>query len=101
MKKEQALQVWLDEIGDKEYSYDFTGRKIKRDDYEVKNQVGWVIAPIKPFEYGGPNSKNNLMIMHHQTYEEKGIDYPSFVVINKKFMIQYDEKYDFYYIEQI
>lgn len=101
MKKEIALQVWADEIGNQEYAYDFSGRKIKREDYGVKNQVGWVIAPIKPFELGGPNDKNNLMIMHHQTYEEKGNNYPIFEIINKKYIIQYDEKDDFYYIEQI
>ena len=31
MKKEIALQVWADEIGDQEYAYDFSGRKIKRE----------------------------------------------------------------------
>lgn len=101
MNREDALQVWADEIGDKEYSYDFSGKKIKRNDYMVYNQVGWVIAPIKPLEYGGPDNKNNSMIMHHRTFEEKGTAFPTFEIVNKKYIIQHDEKYDFYYIEQI
>ena len=35
--KKEALELWVREMGDKEYSYDFTGRKIKREEYLEKN----------------------------------------------------------------
>ena len=40
MDKKEALQVWAHEYGmETEYARDITGRKIKRDDYQVENQV--------------------------------------------------------------
>ena len=57
-------------MGDKEYSYDFTGRKIKRSDYLVKNQVGWVVSTPKPLELG-KDDMGNIIIMHHRTLEEE------------------------------
>ena len=40
MSKDEAIKLWQNEMGDKEYAYDFTGKKIKRSDYLVKNQDG-------------------------------------------------------------
>lgn len=101
MNKSDALKLWNKEIGNKEYCYDFAGRKIKRDDYLEKNQVGWVIGFIKPIELGGKDYDGNTIIMHHTTNEEKGNNYPEFETLNKKFIIKYDEVEDFYYIEKI
>lgn len=101
MNKEEALKLWEKEIGIKEYCYDFAGRKIKKSDYLENNQVGWVIGFIKPLELGGKNYDGNTIIMHHTTNEEKGICYPEFETLNKKFIIKYDEQEDFYFIEKI
>lgn len=101
MNKEEALKLWQDEIGDYTYSYDFSGKKIKRDDYLVKNEVGWVIGFIRPLELGGKIDKGNIMIMHHRTHEEKGLNYPEFTIDHKSFRVQYEPKDDFYYIEEI
>jgi len=97
----EAMEIWLHEMGDKEYSYDFTGRKIKRSDYLVKNQVGWVISYLKPLELGGADNIGNIIIMHHHTYEEKGLQYPKVIIDDKEYLIYYNAKDDFYYIERI
>ena len=52
--KAEALKIWEHEFGDVLYAYDFTGRKVKKDDYLVENQVGWVVSFIKPLALGGP-----------------------------------------------
>ena len=64
--KDEAMKLWLHEMGDKEYSYDFAGKKIKRNDYLVDNQVGWVISYLKPLELGDKDNIGNIVIMHHQ-----------------------------------
>lgn len=101
MNKDEALKMWLDEIGDVEYSYDFSGKKIKQSDYLETNQVGWVVTYIKPLELGGPQNKNNSIIMHHRTLDEKGLNYPKFTIVDKAYQVIYDEREDFYYIERI
>lgn len=101
MDKKTALTLWKYEMNDKEYAYDFAGRKIKKEDFEVKNQVGWVISYIKPLSLGGKDYDGNTIIMHHQTAEEKGENFPNFQIMNKTFQVNYDEKEDFYYIEKI
>lgn len=100
MEKKEALELWLDEIGDRQYSYDFSGKKIKRDDYLEKNEVGWVVTYIKPLSIGGNKDKGNVIIMHHRTMEEKGTNYPEFIIGHKKYICHHDEKGDFYYIEE-
>ncbi len=97
----EAMKIWFNEIGDKEYSYDFTGKKIKRSDYLEKNQVGWVIAFIKPLELGGSNNVGNTMIMHHRTFELKGMQYPHVMIEEQEFVIHYVKKDDYYYIEKV
>lgn len=101
MNKKKALELWGKEVGSKDYSYDFAGRKIKKDDFLLKNQVGWVIGYIRPLELGGKDYDGNTIIMHHTTNEEKGNFYPEFETLNKKFVIKYDDVEDFYYIERI
>lgn len=101
MEKEKALELWNLEMHNKEYAYDFAGRKIKKTDYNEKNQVGWVVAYMKPLELGGKDDIGNMMIMHHTTCEEKGLSYPEFEIMNKSYQVIYDEKEDFYYIEKI
>lgn len=101
MNKEEALQQWLDEIGDVEYAYDFSGKKIKRSDFEVQNQVGWIISYIKPLKLGGPQDKSNSIIMHYRTAEEKGLHYPKFTIVDKAYTICHDQTDDFYYIERV
>jgi len=101
MTKEDALAIWLDEIGNQEYSYDFSGRKIKREDYMVDNQVGWVVTYIKPIELGGMANKGNIIIMNYLTKEQKGMNYPEFIIDYKHYIAQYDKKGDFHYIEEI
>lgn len=101
MTKEQALKVWLHEFGDVDFAHDFTGRKIKRDDYLVENQVGWVVSYVCPLELGGPTHEGNIIILNHNTAYEKANNYPEFEVVGKKYLICYDELDDFYYIERI
>lgn len=100
MTKTEALKLWILAFGDKEYAYDFAGRKIKKDDFEEINQVGWVVGFMRPLELGGKNYDGNTIIMHHNTLEEKGLNYPDFECLNKKYKVLYDEKEDFYYIEK-
>lgn len=99
--REIALKLWEKEIGNKEYSYDFTGRKIKRTDYLIENQVGWVITYVRPLKKGGPDNINNIIIMHHNSYDEKKDDYPKFTSKGFEYIAKYDKKEDFYYIERI
>lgn len=101
MNKQKALELWKYEMQNKEYAYDFAGRKIKKTDYNEKNQVGWVIAYMKPLELGGKDYDGNTIIMHHTTCEEKGLNYPEFEIMNKLYKVVFDEKEDFYYIEKI
>jgi len=101
MDNNEALALWLDEIGDHEYSYDFSGKKIKREDYQNDNQVGWVVTYIKPLALGGEKNKGNVIIMNQNTNEQKGLNYPEFSVDHKKFRALYNEKGDFHYIEEI
>ena len=37
--RKDALKIWELEMGNKEYAYDFSGKRIKRSDYNVDNQV--------------------------------------------------------------
>lgn len=97
----KAMEIWLHEMGDKEYSYDFTGKKIKRSDYLEKNQVGWVISYLKPLELGGKDNIGNIIILHHRTLEEKGMQFPKVIIENQEYMIHHSEKEDYYYIEKI
>lgn len=101
MEKQQALKVWQHEFGNKEYAYDFTGRKIKRDDYKVINQVGWVVSYMRPLSLGGPTDDGNTIIIHHITEIEKGMNYPRFTVDDIPYRVVHDEKNDYYYIEKI
>lgn len=92
MEKSKALELWNYEMQNKEYAYDFAGRKIKKNDYCENNQVGWVIGYMKPLELGGRDYDGNIVIMHHTTKEEKGINYPDFEIMNKLYTVKYDEK---------
>lgn len=99
--RKDALKIWELEMGNKEYAYDFSGKRIKRSDYNVDNQVGWVVGYIKPIEVGGPTHIGNIIIMHYRTSEEKGIEYPKFKIIDTEYEALYDEKNDSYYIEKV
>lgn len=101
MNKEEALKVWNHEFGDLEYAHDFTGRKIKKADYGVENQVGWVVSYIKPLVLGGRDDSDNMIILNHNTAFEKADNYPNFEVVNEKYTIKYDKSEDFYYIEKV
>jgi len=101
MSKDEAIKLWQNEMGDKEYAYDFTGKKIKRSDYLVKNQVGWVITYLRPLKAGGNNNIGNIIIMHHRTFEEWNYQYPEFTIDRTDYIIHYDERGDFYYIEKV
>lgn len=99
-KKAEALIIWEHEFGDVEYAYDFTGRKVKKDDYLVENQVGWVVSFIKPLALGGPIDDGNIIILNHNTAYEKADNYPDFEIVGVKYRAFYDEKDDFYYIQK-
>lgn len=101
MLKEQALRIWEREFGDVDYAHDFTGRKIKRADYEVENQVGWVVSYVKPLALGGPQNVDNEIIMHRISELEKGKNYPDFEVVGVKYRACHDKKDDYYYIEKV
>ncbi len=101
MTKQEALKIWLHEFGDVDFAYDFTGRKIKRSDYLVENQVGWVVSYVRPLELGGNTDEGNTIILNHNTAYEKASNYPEFEVVGKRYRICYDEVDDFYYIEKI
>lgn len=101
MTKEEALKVWEHEFGNKDYAYDFTGRKIKREDYNVDNQVGWQVSFMKPLKSGGKDYDGNIVIAHLHTISEKGDDYPEFYVDSVKYHVLYDKDGDFYYIESL
>mgnify|MGYP001119815266 CR=1 FL=1 len=100
MEKEKALELWLEEMGDNLYAYDFSGKKIKQTDYNVRNEVGWVVAYIKPVELGGRKDRSNSIVMHHRTADEKGLHYPDFAIDHNRYIICHDQKGDFYYIEE-
>ncbi len=101
MTKDEALKVWQHEFGDVEYAYDFTGRKIKREDYLVENQVGWVVSYVLPLKLGGPKNEGNIIILNHNTEYEKADNFPEFEVVGVRYRIYHDEQDDFYYIEKI
>lgn len=101
MTKEEALKVWKHEFGNVDFAHDFTGRKIKRSDYMIENQVGWVVSKVCPTEFGGPDNEGNTIILNHNTAYEKANHYPEFEVVGKRYLICHDEVDDFYYIEKI
>jgi hypothetical protein len=96
----EALMIWEHEYGNKEYAYDFTGKKIKRTDYLVKNQVGWVITYLKPLELGGEPNIGNTIIMHHRSFEERALQYPKIIIDTEVYIVHHCEKDDYYYIER-
>lgn len=98
--KKEALKFWESEFGTKEYGYDFSGKKIKKDDYLLENQVGWIVGYIKPLEIGGEDNAGNLIIMHHRTLNEKGLSYPKFSINDVEYTAKYNEKSDYHYIEK-
>ena len=100
MDKKEALKIWDYEMGEKEYAYDFAFRKIKRSEYGSSNSVGWVIGLLKPSSLGGLDYDGNRCIMHHNTYFEKGDNYPEFTILSKNYSVKYDENNDYYYIEK-
>lgn len=99
--RDQAYKIWDLEIGTQEYGYDFSGKKIKKEEYGKPNEVGWIIAHIKPEKLGGPDNDGNIMIMHHRTLAEKGFNYPEFAIDHKRYRVCHEEKKDYYYIEEI
>lgn len=101
MEQNKALALWQVEMGNKEYAYDFSGRKMKQSDYLLDNQVGWVVTYLRPLNQGGKDDDGNIIIMHHRSAEEKGQKFPQFMTNDKQFVIRYDEKGDFYYVERI
>lgn len=101
MDKNEALKIWKYEMDDREYGYDFAGRKIKKSDYGLTNSVGWTIGYLFPIELGGKKDDKNIKIMHYTTLEEKGLNYPQFSILHKGFVVKYDDKEDYYYIEKI
>ena len=98
--KQEALAIWEHEFGNVQYAYDFTGRKVKKDDYLVENQVGWVVSFIKPLALGGPVDEGNIIILNHNTAYEKADNYPDFEIVGVKYRAFNDEKEDFYYIQK-
>lgn len=101
MDKQEALKIWDYELKGKDYAYDFAGRKIKKTDFNQKNSVGWVIGYLFPLELGGKDYDGNRVIMHHETLEEKGLNYPEFSILQKKYKVNHDDKEDYYYIEKL
>ncbi len=99
MDKNEALKIWEHEYGDHVYAHDVIGRKIKRSDYMVDNQVGWVVTYMRPLNKGGTKDEGNTIILHHHTAFEKGDRYPEFFVDSIKYAVKYEEDGDFYYIE--
>lgn len=97
--KKDALKLWENELGNKDYTYDFAGRKIKKSEYLKKSTDGWDITYMHPIELGGPTDIGNIIIANYLTIEEKGLDYPKFKVLNKSYIVHYDASQDFYYIE--
>lgn len=100
MDRSEALKIWEHEFGDQEYAYDFAGRKIKRDDYGVKNQVGWVVGYMRPLSKNGTTDLGNIIIMHHHTESEKGDSYPTFTVEEVEYVVHHEAKGDYYFIEK-
>ncbi|MGD9605595.1 MAG: hypothetical protein AB7V00_05555 [Bacilli bacterium] len=101
IEEAKALAIWHKEIGNKEYAYDFSGRKIKQSDYLKNNQVGWVVSYLRPLNQGGKDNDGNVIIMHHRTAEEKGQKFPDFSIEDRQYHIEYDSKGDYYYVEKV
>lgn len=99
MDKSEALKIWEHEYGNQEYAHDVIGRKIKRSDYMMNNQVGWVVTYIRPLELGGTKDDGNTIILHHHSALEKGNNYPEFFVDSIKYIVKHEIDGDFYYIE--
>ena len=98
MDRNKALEVWEHEFGNQEYAYDFTGRKIKKDDYLIKNQVGWVVSYMCPIALGGTTDDGNTIILHHLTADEKQDNYPEFSVDCINYTVCHEKDGNFYYI---
>ena len=101
MDKQKALELWDVAFNGKDYSYDFANRKIKKTEYLEKNSVGWIIGYLYPLELGGKDYDGNWVIMHHETAEEKGLNYPKFTVLHREYTVLYDKKDDNYYIDKV
>ena len=99
--KEEALSIWEHEMGKKEYAYDFAGKKIKFDAYLKNNEVGWVITFLRPLSLGGSNNLNNIIIMHHRTFNERNDQYPKFTIDEKEYIVHHNVNEDYYYLEKI
>jgi hypothetical protein len=101
MDRNEALKIWEHEYGNVQYAHDFAGRKVKRDDYLEKNQVGWVVGYMRPLSKKGTTDIGNVIIMHHHTESEKGNAYPEFTVDEEAFVVRYENTEDYYYIERV
>ena len=54
---------------------DFAGAWIRKDQYGLKSNFGWVIDHIKPKSMGGDDSIDNLQALHWKNNIAKGDNY--------------------------
>ncbi|WP_322902186.1 HNH endonuclease [Mycoplasmopsis felis] len=78
INKHTALNLWDERYGNKKEIQDYTGKWILRDHYEgnyegseIESDYVWNLDHLIPISRGGGNNKDNLVICHVKTNEEK------------------------------
>ena len=66
-------------------------RKIKRSDYQVKNKSDGSSHTCVPLNWRKTPDLREHDIMHHRTFEERGMQYPRVVIDNHIYNIHHCE----------
>ena len=77
MPKFKTIDVWNELIGNKETVVDYAGREIKKSACGNPNSKYYpTIDHIRPISDGGSDARDNLVICHRDTNEEKADNFP-------------------------
>lgn len=68
-------------IDGKTWRKDFAGAWIRKDQFGLHTEYGWVIDHIRPRSLGGGDDLRNLQPIHWRNNISKGTDYPKFRTI--------------------
>lgn len=88
MSKFTTLELWNEQFGNKEQVYDYAGRlMLKSACGDPNSRYHPTIDHVRPISNGGKDVKENIVICHRKTNEEKGDSMPHFMANGIKYKI--------------
>lgn len=86
MSKYSVEKLWKELYGTKEKVYDYAGRPmLKSACGDPHSAYQPTIDHIRPISNGGKDTKENIVICHHLTNEEKADSFPHWKANNMRF----------------